>query len=183
MFWLTLALLLLLACSLLRTAAQLRRREKRADASAVIVSLVFYAALTLAVLLLRLDVPYYLLCLGILTVWINGYFGYGLNKFKTSTRFDRYLHALSSFSFALITYCIIRSLVPEGGSKLFRAMFVWALGGFLGAAFEVFEFMQDKKKGTRNQHGLKDTDTDLAADLIGGFFAGVFAFFFLLTSV
>ena len=182
MLWLTLALLVFLIISLLRTAVRLRKRGKRADASAVTGSLVFFAALTLAVLLLRLDVPYYFLYLGLLSVWMNGYVGYGLDKFKTSTRFDRYMHAFGTFSFALIAYCVIRSIVPEGGSKLFRAIFVWALGGFLGAAFEVYEFLRDKMKGTRNQHGLYDTDTDLAADLIGGFLAGVFAFFFLLTS-
>lgn len=180
MLWITLALLLVIGGSLLSAAARLRREEKRTAAGSVSGSLLLYTALTLAVLLLRLDVPYYTLWLGLLTVWLNGYVGYGLNKFNTSTRFDMYLHAFGSFSFALILYCILRSFVQEGGSKLFRAMFVGALGGFIGAAFEVFECIHDRKMGTRNQHGLQDTDTDLAADLVGGFLAGVFAFFFLL---
>jgi len=181
MLWLTIALLVFLIVSLLCTAVRLRRWKRRADAAAVTIGLVVFTALTLAVLLLRLDVPYYLLYLGMLTVWMNSYIGYGLDKFKTSTRFDRVMHAFGAFSFALIAYCVIRSFTPEGGSRLFRAIFVWALGGFLGAAFEVLEFLRDKKKGTRNQHGLYDTDTDLIADLVGGFLAGVFAFFFLLT--
>jgi VanZ family protein len=180
MLWLTIALLVLLIVSLLRTAVRLRRWKRRADAGAVIGSLAIITALTLAVLLMRLDVPYYLLYLGMLSVWLNGYVGYGLDRFKTSTRFDRVMHAFGAFSFALIAYCVVRSFAPEGGSRLFRAVFVWALGGFLGAAFEVLEYLRDRKKGTRNQHGLYDTDTDLIADLIGGFLAGAFAYFFLL---
>ncbi|MGI6005216.1 MAG: hypothetical protein ACOX88_07375 [Christensenellales bacterium] len=180
MLWLSIALLVLLGGSLLYAAVRLRKKDKRMDASSVIVSLLLYAALMITVLILRLDVPHYILWLGLLTVWLNGYLGYGLNKYNTSNRFDRYLHVFGSFSFALIAYCIIRSFMPEGGSKLFRAVFVCALGGFLGAAFEVIEFIQDKKKGTHNQHGLQDTNIDLAANLVGSVLAGVFAFFFLL---
>lgn len=181
-FWATIALLAALACSLFVTAARLRKRGEFQAAGSVAGSLVLYAAVTLAALLLRLAVPYYALWLGMLAVWLNGYVGYGLNKYNTSSRFDRYLHVFGSFSFALIAYCLLRSFVQEGGSRLFRAAFVWALSGLLGAAFEVFEFMRDRKKGTRTQHGLQDTDTDLAADLIGGFLAGAFTFFFLTGS-
>ena len=176
----TLTGLVLLAGSLLYAAARLRGGGDRMTSGLVINNLLSYTALAAAVLLLRLDVPHYALWLGTLTVWLSGFMGHYLGKYTSSVWFDRCLHVFGSFSFALIVYCVIRSFAPEGGSVLFRALFVWALGGFVGAAFEVMEFIHDKTKGTRNQHGLQDTDTDLAANLIGGFLAGAFAFFFLL---
>jgi len=180
MLWVTAALFLIFFCSLLYAVLQLKKKGERVAQKAAAGSLALYTLVLAAALLFRLDVPYYVLWLGMAAVWLNSFAGYYLDRYNTSARFDRYLHAFGSFSFALLLYCLVRSVAQEGGDRFFRAAFVWALGGFAGGAFEVFEFMKDRREGTRAQRGLKDTDTDLAADLIGSFAAGVFAFFLLL---
>jgi Na+/melibiose symporter-like transporter len=115
-----------------------------------------------------------------LALFLNSFAGYYLEYFWRSARFDRYLHAYSVFSYALLFYFIIMRLTDSGGTKLFHALFIVFLGISLGTLFEISEFRTDSKRNTRMQKGLKDTNFDIIFDIAGASAAGLFAYFAIL---
>ncbi|MGI6261320.1 MAG: hypothetical protein ACOYJR_05715 [Acutalibacteraceae bacterium] len=92
------------------------------------------------------------------------------------------LHAFGAFSFSLFLYCILDDFIPTGGSLLFRSLFIFLLGNTLGVFFELLEMLHDtkKKKESKSQKGLRDTDMDMIFNLFGSAPAGLFAYFRIL---
>jgi hypothetical protein len=80
----------------------------------------------------------------------------------------------------LLIYLTISKVTVPGGSVVFRAVFVAALGIAAGALFEIFEFVHDLKNKTDLQRGLTDTDFDLIFDVIGSAAASILASFVYL---
>lgn len=141
----------------------------------------FYTAVFFSIWIFQISVPPYLLPLTMLTVLGSCYLGYYLRLYDTSRVFDRYLHAFGTFSFALLTGCILDDFLTTGGSTLYRALFIVLLGNTLGVLFELTEMLHDsKKRMPKSQRGLRDTDLDLLFNLIGSILAGGFAYFLIL---
>jgi uncharacterized membrane protein YjdF len=94
--------------------------------------------------------------------------------------FDRLLHCLGSFAFALLFYYIIIDLTKAQTSKIFMTIFVFVQGIALGTLFELLEYFKDKKNSIKAQKGLKDTNVDLLCDVIGSAFAAAVYCFFII---
>jgi VanZ family protein len=99
-------------------------------------------------------------------------------------RFDRYMHALGSFSYGLLIYFTLAALIPGSLSPVWAAILTGALGETFGVLIEHFEFAADVhgKSPTRHQKGLRDTNFDLIANTIGSILAGVYAYLTLAAS-
>lgn len=176
--WVTIIYLIFSGLFIYAIAKLFGKKEKRPAISSltiyILISIVF-----LAIWIFDLKVPHYIILLTMLSVFMTCFFGLYMEWFSRSKVFDRYVHALTSFSVALLTYCLIENLFVEGGSNAFRAVFVFTIGMTLGATFELIEAAHDTKSNIKDQKGLKDTNADLIADLIGSLLAGVFAYIFL----
>lgn len=177
---LTIIAFILFSVSELFVIAKLKKKQKKMPANAAAMSYAVFTALLLIKWIAPLDIPDYVILLSMAAVWGNSFFGYYLDYYNRSKTFDRYLHAYGSFAYALLLYRLLCNFVQSGGSRLYQSLFVFAVGVTLGVFFELFEAMQDAKKGTQMQRGLQDTNTDLTANVIGSFLAGVFAFFIML---
>lgn len=124
--------------------------------------------------------PWFVLALVVLTVLLHGLIGEFIDIYHKSGTFDRWLHLLGAFAFALFVYSIIdNTLQPPALKKTYIFLFVTAIGMALGTLFEIIEFAHDfatrKKPRLPSQHGLKDTDTDLIFNSIGAVLAGLTA--------
>jgi hypothetical protein len=155
------------------------KRKNRLYLNSTITALVFYAALFTAVLL-GVYIPYFVLCLTLLSLFIHVFFGYRLDFYSKSAKFDRYLHAFGTFCFSLLFYFLLGNFIAYGGSRLFRAFYIAFLGTALGAVYEIFEFVLDIKKNANLQKDLKDTNMDIVFNIIGSVSAAVFAYFTVL---
>lgn len=145
-----------------------------------ILSYGLYCLFLIGAYFLHIAIPYYILVLIMVTIFAHTFLGHYLEYYRRFIAFDRCLHAFGTFSSSLFFYTFLTNLTQAGGSKFFRAVFVAASGIAIGAIFEVLEYSGDKKRHTKSQKGLMDTDTDLLADIIGGLTAAVFAYFTLL---
>ncbi|HWR21967.1 MAG TPA: hypothetical protein VN366_00690 [Feifaniaceae bacterium] len=159
----------------------LNKKGRKQPAKAVLSAYIVFALVYLVIWIFAFSVPPYVILLAMLAVFIDCFFGYYLNWYNRSKVFDRYLHAYGAFSFALLTYCLIKNLFEAGGSRAFRSLFVFAAGMALGAVFELVEAAVDQKSGAGAQRGLKDTNTDMLGNLIGSALAGLFAYCFLFS--
>lgn len=179
--WIIISFLVLSALCIF-SAVKLFSNNRKAYAKAALGAYIFYAAVYLAIWIFRIDVPPYLLLLTMLTVLGSSFFGHYLECYTKSRTFDRYLHGFGTFSFALLTYCVMDDFITTGGSMLFRAVFIFFAGNTVGVLFELFEMLHDvtNKTEPKSQKGLRDTDMDMCFNLIGSVLAGVFAYFWLL---
>jgi hypothetical protein len=119
-------------------------------------------------------IEWYLLAFVIFTVLGHVLIGEFFDLYKTLKYFDRCLHAFGSFSFSLFSYSFIaKTIHPVGSPRLFTVIFIINLGISLGAIFEIMEFAVDTFLKTKSQSGLKDTNVDLIADIIGSIAAGL----------
>lgn len=169
---------------------KLFHKRKKASAKSALSVYIFYTLIFLAIWVLKITVPSYLLLLTMLTALGACFIGHYLEYYTKSKTFDRYLHGFGSFSFSLLTYCILVHYTESGGSLLFRAIFVFLIGNTLGIIFELIEMSHDKKasqkrqeklkNNEKSQKGLKDTNMDILFNLIGSVLAGIFAYFWLL---
>lgn len=157
---------------------QLNKKNNKVGFQLTVTNFVLFCFYLIFAFFMRLSIPYYILLLCIIALVLNSFFGFYLNYFEKSTRFDRYLHGYGSFSFALLGYFTIISLIQSGGSKLFRALFLVFLGITLGAVYEVIECIQDAKRGTQLQKGLRDTNFDLIFNILGSVLAALFFFIY-----
>ncbi|MCX7615287.1 MAG: hypothetical protein N2Z65_05995 [Clostridiales bacterium] len=123
-----------------------------------------------------IHVPYFIMLLPLIASFLHSFVGDHLNLYNRSKTFDKYLHAFGTFSISLFTYFIIGNITDPGGSKLFRALFIFFLGTGIGSIFEVFEFTMDSLHKTFMQKGLKDTDMDMVFNIIGSAAAAIFAY-------
>ncbi len=135
----------------------------------------FFLAYLLALCIFRISIPYLVLTLAAITVFLHTVMGLYLDMYHRVKYFDRCLHAFGSFSFALLIYLTLSSITAPGGSMLFRAVFIAALGIAAGAVFEIIEFLNDQKNKTKMQRGLKDTDFDIIFDVVGSVAAAILA--------
>lgn len=179
MFWLTIVLFVIFLLIMIPAAVKLYRQKETQPAKAVANNSVCFSLLVLCILLFRLQVPYWTIWLTMAATFLSGFCGHYLRMYYRSIRFDRYLHAYGSFSFALLFFYLLDHFLLMGGSPLFLAVFVFLLGNTLGVIFELLEFSHDlKPKNTsKSQHGLKDTDMDMLFNLFGAIFAAVFIYF------
>lgn len=136
---------------------------------------ILYLSYLLALCILRISIPYLVLILVMVTVFLHTFVGHYLELYTKSKLFDRYQHGFGSFSFALLIYLTMSKVTMPGGSVLFRAIFVAALGIAAGVIFEIFEFVHDSMNKTKLQRGLKDTNFDIISDVIGSVLAAVLA--------
>jgi hypothetical protein len=129
--------------------------------------------LTLCIFFIR--VPYFVLSLATITIFLHTYVGLYLDMYRKSKIYDRYLHGFGSFSFALLLYLTLSGITVPGGTVVYRAVFVASIGIASGAVFEIVEFLHDLKSKTDMQRGLIDTDFDLIFDVIGSAAAAILA--------
>lgn len=162
---------------------KLKKRKQKIGVKATAVSFGLFFLLTVIVYLFDLKVSYLIMLLATISLFLDAYVGYYLNYYSKSKVVDRYLHAYGTFALALLFYMIIILLVEEGGSKLFRALFVLFLGNALGAIHETTEFMTDTKRTSRQQtkmqKGLQDTNFDIIFNILGSVAAAAAAYFFM----
>lgn len=141
-----------------------------------IASYISYLIFLLVQYNLKFHVRAFIVCLVIITIIGNNLIGCCLNFYKSSKHYDRFLHALGSFSFSLFFYSILAKItVPTFYPKFFVSIFVAAIGISLGCILEICEFILDSTTNSKNQHGLKDTNFDLISNVIGAIIAGIFS--------
>lgn len=172
---------LLLTIADIYTAIKFHQKKLNLYFKSVLLSYGLLCLFLLAAYFFDIVIPYYIWILVIVSIFAHTFMGYYLDFYNRSrTVFDRILHAFGTFTSSLFFYTFLANITEAGGSKLFRAVFVAALGIAIGSIFENLEFMVDKKQHTKTQRGLKDTNTDMVANLIGGIVAAVFACFVFL---
>lgn len=120
----------------------------------------------------------FIVCIALITIIGNNLIGNCLNVYNRSKHYDRFLHALGSFSFSLFFYSILDKItVHTVYPKLYVSIFVATIGISLGCIFEIYEFILDSTTNSNNQHGLTDTNFDLISDVIGAIIAGIVSIF------
>lgn len=128
-----------------------------------------------------LDIADFVLTCTVITVIGHTFIGTYLNVYYKSKYFDRYLHLFGSFSFALLFFSIINTLIPLANvSWIYTFLFVMTLGISIGVFFEIIEFIHDcYSKKIVCQHGLADTDFDMIFNVFGSFIAGIVSVFLM----
>ncbi len=158
-------------------AAALYKKNEKKLVLQVVIPPALYLCYLLALCLFKIDIPYIVLIFYFITIFAHTFIGYYLSLYNRSKIFDRYLHGFGTFSTSLLFYLTLSKLTDPGGSVLFRAIFVAALGIAISMVYEVIEFFHDTKSKEKMQRGLRDTDFDMLSDIIGGIAAAVFAAF------
>jgi hypothetical protein len=156
------------------------QKGKSKSAKAALVPSCLLIIYLLALFIFRIGIPYLVLTLATVTVFLHTFAGLYLNLYRRSKIYDRYLHGFGSFSFALLLYLTVSKVTVPGGSVVFRVIFVATLGIAAGVVFEIVEFVHDSRNTTDMQRGLKDTDFDLVFDVIGSAAAAIMAAFVYL---
>lgn len=158
------------------------REREWALMKAVVPVYLLYTAYMLIAHFLRFKIPDIVMIFTMISLLSHTFLGFFMRLYGTTKTFDRYNHAFGSFAFSLAAYFTLTSLFNEAIPQLLAAIFIFAVGVTLGVFVEIIEFTMDsrKKKDMQLQKGLKDTDFDLIADVIGSAAAGVFACLVLL---
>lgn len=142
-----------------------------------IVTYVFYVIFLIEQYILKFQVSAIIIFLVLITFIGNCLLGNCLNIYNTSKYYDRFLHALGSFSFSLFYYSILIKITSYTiYPKLYGSIFVVTIGISLGCIFEIYEFIADSNSKSNNQHGLADTNFDLISDVIGAIMAGIVSY-------
>lgn len=127
--------------------------------------------------------PVILVCLAV-SVAGDTFLGKTRDLYHLSISYDRAVHLLVCFSFALLVYGAFRNLFGPVRPDYYLPVVVVTAGMSVGVLFEIFEFAMDarpkKKRMPKRQHGLTDTDFDLLFDAIGSLLAGIAARFLFL---
>ncbi|MDQ5983927.1 MAG: hypothetical protein RUMPE_00956 [Eubacteriales bacterium SKADARSKE-1] len=146
----------------------------------VITSLVFLWIIFIISYIFKLNVPDVAYILVIITLFMNSYLGYYFNLYYKTKKYDRIQHVLGSFSFAILLYFLFSNVFEYGGSKAFKAFYIFLLGVSSGTIHEIIEFINDLKHEEKMQRGLKDTNLNIVSNIIGSFSASILAFFVFL---
>jgi len=143
-----------------------------------------FLAYMICVLVFDLSVPWHVLLWGVIAQFVQSFFGYYLDRFERSMRFDRYMHGLACFSYGLLIYFTLSALIGGSIPAVWAAILTGALGETFGVLIEHFEFLEDMhgKSPMRHQKSLRDTNFDLIANTIGSVLAGVYAYLALAAS-
>ncbi|WP_297426426.1 hypothetical protein [Clostridium sp.] len=135
---------------------------------------VFYLVFLAIQYILKFQVAAFIIFMVLLTIIGDSLIGKHLNFYNRSKYYDRFLHALGSFSFSLFFYSILSKVTTYIiFPKLYGCIFVAAIGISLGCIFEIYEFISDTANKINNQHGLIDTNFDLISDVVGAVIAGI----------
>lgn len=152
-----------------------------------ILSVALYFAFLYIQYLLKLQVNPFAILFLLMTLVGNHTIGNGFDLYNRSRHYDRYLHAVGSFSSALFFYSFLSQIFKHFSfqlrtPKIYTAIFITAIGISVGCIVEIVEFMLDLKnqKHIKHQRGLKDTNYDLISNVIGAVLAGVCSFFVFL---
>lgn len=148
------------------------KKEKVAMRSAA-ESYIFLWLVIIATFVFGFKMPYFAFIFLMISFLIHSYFGYYLNRFNKSKKFDRGAHGFGAFATAIFAYYFLSNLLTYGGSKLFQAVYVLLLGIAIGSIYELIEFCIDKKHKDKLQRGLKDTDMDMLANTVGSVIAAI----------
>lgn len=93
-------------------------RGEKVHAKSALTQYAAYTIIFIALYFFHLSVPSYALLLTMLTVLLSSFCGHYLGYYTRFGTFDRYLHAFGTFSFSLMIYCIINSLLETGGIQI-----------------------------------------------------------------
>ncbi len=164
------------------TASALVRNKAFAHLRAVLLAFVSFAVLFVVFALLALPVPGLVWIFAMIAQLSHNFIGYYLRFYESSKAFDRYHHAFSAFSYALLFFFGLAAVFGAVQPKIIAAVFVFSLGVTLGVFVEMLEFILDQrgKNGLKMQKGLKDTNFDAVFNLAGAASAAVFAYVFYL---
>lgn len=148
----------------------------------VLIAFIPFTAYIILIAAFRLRIPEPVLIFAMISLFTHTFFGYFLRLYGRTRTFDRIGHAIGSFSYALLAYCTLAAIFGAQSPKITGAVFVAALGVMLGVFVEIMEFAGDSCRyaKVRLQKGLRDTNFDLIADVIGAAGAAVYAFFYIL---
>lgn len=139
-----------------------------------LVSYSLYLIFLIAQYKLKFYVMPFIIVLVLITIIGNNLIGKYLDLYNRSKYYDRFLHALGSFSYSLFFYSILdQTILHVTNSKLYVSIFVVTIGISFGCIYEIYEFILDSISQSNNQHGLTDTNFDLISDVIGAIIAGV----------
>lgn len=123
----------------------------------------------------NIKVNNYIRSLVIITALAHNVLGQYFNLYKITQWFDKALHVFGTFSFALLSYSIIKlfsNIFEE--SKIITFIVITSIGITLGAFLENIEFILDLVMKAENQHGMKDTNLDLIFNVAGAALASGF---------
>lgn len=100
--------------------------------------------------------------------------GQYLELYETNGYFDKGLHLIGSFAFALFMYQAVAALAGvEFYSKILVFTIISSLGISLGVLLEILEFSLDVILKSNHQKGLSDTNLDMIFNIIGASLAGL----------
>jgi hypothetical protein len=160
---------------------RLRKMNELQRANPLLFTFLPFLVYMLFVWIFSLQILWYILLFGIAAQFIQSFFGYYLDKFILSSRFDRYMHAFGSFAYALLAWYTLAEVINGEISRIYSAILAGAIGMTLGVLVEIAEFITDTrgKSAVNHQKSLRDTDFDLIFNTIGSTCAAVFAYLIL----
>jgi len=160
---------------------RLRLTHHNLRAQPILAAFLPFLVYTVCVLVFHWAVPTHVLLWAMAAQFVQTCFGYYLDRFERSARFDRYMHVLMCFAYSLLLFSTLTALSGGTISRLYAALFVFTIGLSVGVVVELFEFVADRwsKSPIRHQKGLRDTDMDMVSNAIGSVLAGFYAYLFL----
>jgi hypothetical protein len=145
--------------------------------SNIIGSTLFWLAYTVFEYIYKLRINYYLRLAVVIAIVSDGFCGFYLNLYGTSSLFDRIQHIFSAYALALFFYAILMQFMnkPDEIRPWIKFVLVAAIGMAAGSLNEIIEFLADTalKPQILNQPSLEDTDLDLISNTIGSVLAGI----------
>lgn len=110
-----------------------------------------------------------------LAIISDGFFGYYLGYYVTSSVFDKVQHVFGIYAFSLFFYILMAQAKIAFMSRLATSLLIVSLGVSIGTIYEIAEFLVDTfgHPAIPAQSGLADTDMDLIADSVGAVFAAI----------
>ncbi len=159
----------------------LYRVSKNKKYGQIIENIIIIVAVTLLLIFnsrFKFPIHSFIMIIFIYTLLGHTLIGQCMDAYHKNKYFDRFLHGLGAFSFALFIYSVMQNIIgPLQSPKGYIPYFIAAAGLSIGTFFEILEFMIDsiskKPKYSKHQHGLADTDFDLIGNFIGSVIAGV----------
>ena len=117
----------------------------------------------------------YVRVLVMLTIFLDGLFGYCFNLYVTSVVFDKVLHVFGAYAFALFAYVLVAQMMTNPVGKPVKFILIACLGLSLGTFYEILEFVTDSLSHPipPSQPSLWATDADLVGDAVGALLAAI----------
>lgn len=122
----------------------------------------------------RIYMNLYITLLVIITILGHNLVGEYIGIYYRSTVYDKVLHIIGTYAFALFAYSVISDFFPLISFNKWREfIFIIIIGATIGMSFEIIEFVADVtlKPDIPNQADLLDTDLDMIFDIIGAVIA------------